>query len=229
MALLAAEQFARAIPVYQKLLEITPNDRTAWYNLALAWTREGDLYQAEQTYRELLRRHGDFTNARSNLATLYQSQGKLQAAREQWRKVIAQAPRRADAHAMLGEVLIDLKDYDGAMRVLNEGANLSPKSVRAWLNLSTAAEKAGKGGRALYALEQAITLAPEDAEVWAWLGDVRLTIYRANEKADHLHQAILAWEKSLQLDPAQPELGKKLQQYKIVAKMLTDGAPSGKP
>ncbi len=219
MALLMAGKHKESIPVYWDLIGVKPDAYNAYHNLALALVRSGQRMEAERVYLLLLDRKPDFIEGRANLATLYQARGKLADAARHWRKVLDLDPERPDAWANLGEVLFDLGEMQDSMKAYAEAAKLQPENASAWLNYAAAAQAAGSGGRAILALQRALELAPQDAEAWRMLGDTKLEIYRARDDQTMLKEAVEAWQKSIQLQPDQPELKKHLNLY---APMLDD-------
>jgi tetratricopeptide (TPR) repeat protein len=218
MALLMAGKHEESIPVYWDLIGVDPHAYNAYHNLALALVRSGQRMEAERVYLLLLDRKPDFIEGRANLATLYQARGRLADAARHWRKVLELDPERPDAWANLGEVLIDLGDMQKSMEAYAEAAKLQPNNASAWLNYAAAAQAVGSGGRAIVALNRAIELAPQDAEAWRMLGDTKLQIYRARNDQAMLKETIAAWEKSLQLQPDQPQLTEQLNLYAPMVK-----------
>lgn len=213
MALQASERYDEAIVVYRKLLDLGDEQPATRHNLALALAREGEFYEAEREYLELIRSQPDYKDAQVNLAMLYQLRGKLADAAERWRAVLRRWPDHVEAHASLGEVLMDLGQAEGAMDHYAEAAKLRPKRAGYWLNFAAAACRAGSGGRAITALDRAITLGPYDAEAWRMRGDILLELYRSTEQQDLLDQAVAAWRRSLELDDNQPSLRDLLTTY----------------
>ncbi len=212
-ALAAAGRYREVVPVYRMIHGIAPEDTVALYNLAVALSKTQQFTEASRLYRQLLARDADDVRSRYNLAVLYQAQGKLDDARRAWLKVLARAAHLASAHTSLGEVLVDLGDQQGAMLAYAEAAKLRPKSVTAWMNLATAAQGAGSYGRAIVATKRATKLSPDDAGIWARLGELYLALHRATGQDRFLANAVAAWRRSLELNPAQPQLRSYVETY----------------
>ncbi|MBL7133283.1 MAG: tetratricopeptide repeat protein, partial [Phycisphaerae bacterium] len=212
-ALAAAGRYREVVPVYRMIHGIAPEDPVALYNLAVALSKMHQFTEASRVYRKLLSQNAEDVRSRYNLAVLYQAQGKLDDARRAWREVVARAPRLASAHTSLGEVLVDLGDQQGAMLAYAEAAKLRPESVTAWLNLAAAAEGAGSYGRAIVATKRATKLSANDAGIWARLGELYLALHRATGQDRFLANAVAAWQRSLELNPAQPQLRSYVETY----------------
>jgi len=231
-SLVGTERFAEAVDVYGTIAGLSPTDRTPLFDLAVVQSRLGRLTDAEATYRKLLvgEEIDDATllKAAYNLATVYQAQGKLAAAMEMWRVVTARAPHLAGAHSQFGEVLLLLGRPEEAMAAYAEAAKLQPMNVSEWLNLATAAHAAGSYGRAVVATRRATELAPRDAFIWRRLGDLLLDLHRATGQEESLAEAVDAWRKSLQCDPAQQDLRDLVATYEsAVAKPPSKSGGNG--
>jgi len=70
--------------------------------------------------------------------------------------------QQALRHYVRGRLLMTQQDTVTASEQLRQAAHLAPKVPRIWLNLGLAQYDAGKVGAAVEALDQALTLAPED-------------------------------------------------------------------
>jgi len=213
-ALMAAGHRDRAIDTYERILALDEHDLDTMYNLAVAYTRLEDYHQAEQTYRRLLRIDERHLRARFNLAGVYRAQGKLEAARGAWLACVQQDDTHAEAHALLGEVLLQLQQPEAALPYLRRSCALAPDDLVTHLHLAAAAKLTGSYGWAATALKKATELAPDNAQVWADLGGVLLTIHRNAGRRNFLDDAIAAWERSLEIDPDQPALREYLATYR---------------
>jgi tetratricopeptide (TPR) repeat protein len=205
-SLVAAGNYEEAEPLYAMMSELWPGDRIIRFNHAVVLSRLRRFAGAERVYRGLLSKDGTLVQARYNLASLLQAQGKLASARDQWQRVTADAPQLASAHAALGEVCIDLGQYESAMHACSRAARLDPNSVFAWRNMAVAARRAGSLGRSAIAARRAIALDGTDAEAWALLGQVYLDMHRRTQRDELLNQAVAAWRRSMEFDPNQPAL-----------------------
>lgn len=217
-ALTAVGRHEDALAIYDGILRLCPRDRTARFNRAVALSRLRRFTEAEQAFAELLEEDEDFLKARYNLAALYHADGRLGQARNAWRQVITRAPGLASAHAALGQVLMELGEPVEAMRAFSEVAKRQPGSPGAWMDFATAARAAGSCGRAVVAVRRALKLSPPDAALWRRGGMLLLEAHRATGKAELLAEAVRAWRKSLQLDPAQERLRELTDTYEKAVK-----------
>lgn len=214
IALTASGHHDQAAQVYRDLLAAEPNDPTSAYNLATCCARLGQPGEAQALYERITREHPAFHQAWYNLATLYQTQGKLQDAARAWREVISLQPRLAHPHAMLGEAMMDLDDPNAAMIEFAEAAGLEPDNAVNYLNLATAAAKAGNYGTAAVAVKRAADLEPKDPLLWSALGELQADLYRSTGKDAIRLDAIRSLERSLAIDGDQKDARTLLEELR---------------
>jgi tetratricopeptide (TPR) repeat protein len=210
--------YRRAAGTYRTILEISPDDETARFNLGLALMRSGSPTEADSVFRPLLASKKFAAKATFNLAMVLSSQGKLKQAEILLRRLIRKTQNMgpsdlATAHTHLGEVLVDLGDTTGALEAYKEAVRLTPKDVAAWLNLAAAARAHGSYGYAVTATRKAAELSPFNAEIHLRLGNVLLELHRATKEDRFLNQAVAAWRNSLKIDPSQTDLQRRVEIY----------------
>ncbi len=216
----AAGQPALAAEMYEHILQLTPGDRPVMYDLAVTYTRLHRYRDAQRTYRELLDLDETNLAALFNLATVYRAQGKLEAARQTWQAYLRHDKANAEVYALLGELFLQLDRPGEALGNLREAHVLNPDDLKTLRHMAAAAKLSENFGWAAIALNRAVGLSPDDAGLWADLGDVLLTIYRTGGDGDHLAKAVVAWQTSLELLPDQPALQEYLATY-------SQGTPDG--
>jgi tetratricopeptide (TPR) repeat protein len=215
-SLRAAGKYEQTIPILKKILEIARDDRVERHNLALAYARGGDFFEAEREYRRLLDKYPDFTEARANLAIIYQVTGKLQYAREQWEKILMKHPDLYGANFSLGEIFMKTNDYKAAMERFSKASQLRPDSAAAWLNFGIAAMKMGFNGRAAIALRRAQDTGGLEPDGLELLGDRLLDLHRSTDERQLLERAVRAWDKACKLDPERKKLKERVNQYRAI-------------
>ena len=213
-ALVADQSYDQAVDIYEMIVEMDREDHVSRFNLGVIYSRLRRFGEAEAVYTALLGERGDYVRARYNLAVLYQAQGKLADAAETWQMVIRCNHELPSAHASLGQVYLDLGEAEAAMVHYGEAAKLRPKEVGGWVNLAAASQAAGSLGRAHVAMQRAVHLAPEDADLWRELGNLQLDLHRSTGRRELLDQACASWQRSLALDGDQGELQDWLATYR---------------
>lgn len=208
----------QAIKACHRILELSPEDETGQFNLAVLLTQAGKLDQAKARYEALLAAKSDNFRAWHNLAALQQSLGQLMQAKQAWAKALEHAAKMAPADAAAawrcyGETLADLDDPTSAMDAFAQSIKLQDDDSVTWLNLASSAHAAGSLGRAIVAARRAAKIAPSNPEIWAKLGDMMLELHRGTNNREHLAEALIAWKKSLAIDPDQPKLLEYIRTY----------------
>ena len=198
----------------------------ARFNQALAMSKAGDLKQAEAVYMDVLKQAGGHVEALYNLANVYQASGKLAQAVQTWQAVLTRKEQLSGADVVsawngLAEAQLELGDAKGAMESLAAVTKQRPADPQAWLNYASAAREAGSYGIAMAAVQNAAGLAKDDFDVHARLAGLRLEVYRGTQDRKFLVLALEAMDRSLELNPSQPDLEKLRRQYRQVLQVAT--------
>ena len=84
--------------LWGKALDIDPDYLEAQMNLADSFQMVGDIDQASDIYRRVIRKHKHFYIAKYTLANILKAQGKLDEASDLYQQVMAQEPGYTQAH-----------------------------------------------------------------------------------------------------------------------------------
>ncbi len=103
----------------------------------------------------------------THLAEAHRKNGEPARAREILRRGLADHPDYASAHVVLGRVLEDLGDRDGAVTAFERVLSLDPHNMVALRRLAVAADEAGRSENALEHWSALAALDPGDEEVEA--------------------------------------------------------------
>lgn len=228
LAYTAGRQYDKAIPLYRALLADEPSLAAERFNLATAYARLGKITAAETQYLELLRQHPKHIEGRCNLALLYSlAEGKLHAAKAQWILAIQAAPNHARAHTGLADTLTELQDNKAALVHYARAAHIQKTNAPAYLAFAVSAARAGSAGRAILAVRKALarqprqkstpTAVPLNATELCLAGDLLLELHRETQADALLPEAVAAWKRSLEANPDQPALKKRIKAYSNVA------------
>jgi tetratricopeptide (TPR) repeat protein len=105
------------------------------------------------------------------------------------------APRRAALREQLARHLVALEDWDALAELFRESVRLAPQDGEAWRRLGlTLLFGLHQTAEAVGALEQAVRIAPADAEA-------RLGLAQALAASGQLQPAVAAFDAALRLDP----------------------------
>src|SRR5436309_1284232 len=132
---------------------------------AVRYHQAGQLPEAEQLYRQLLREDPRHAEAWHFLGLLTYQRGQGEIALEYLGKAIALGADHAAVHLNRGRILEARGRLDEASASFTEAVRLQPKYAEAWLLLGGALRKGGRPAEAEAAFRQALRLRPEDAEI----------------------------------------------------------------
>jgi len=123
----------------------------------------------------------------SQAATLIHN-GKLDTAEELLWKVLTQHPDDAEALNLLGSIRLQQKRFAESETLLQRSIALAPSQLPAHKNLARAFHAEGETDKEIAALQDAASLAPNDADVNCTLADAHL-------KKNDFHDALVALER----------------------------------
>ncbi|MEG5220458.1 tetratricopeptide repeat protein, partial [Microcoleus sp. ARI1-A5] len=121
---------------------------------------QGELTDAETSYRQAIAREPNNAIAYYNLGVVLDEQYLLQEAESNYRQAIALKPDYVKAYSNLGCVLVKLDKLCEAIEVFRQAIALSPNWATLHNNLGQALQAQGKVGDALSAYIEAIALQP---------------------------------------------------------------------
>jgi len=183
-----AKQYDKAIPEWEKALELTPDDAKAHYNLgvALAETRATD--DALAHYGRALELDPDYSDAHTNLGVLLAGKGQLDEAITHLKKALELSPRDIKAHVNLAGALVDRGEIEEAIAHCRQALEVDPDSADAHNNLGIALVRTGRLDEAIPHLEMAAKADPASLEYRYNLGRVLVAARRFPEAIPHLEK-----------------------------------------
>lgn len=116
------------IEAYTKALELNPKAAGAWINIGTVHYREGDLREAEFSYRQGLKAYPEYALAHFNLGNICEEMGRLEEADEHYNAAIALDDGYSDAHYNLALVKERLDQPMAAAKHWRCYLNLDPAS-----------------------------------------------------------------------------------------------------
>jgi tetratricopeptide (TPR) repeat protein len=109
------------------------------------------------------------------------------------RQALAIDPAHADSLHLMGEICLHLGQSDQAIEWVARAVRIEPRAAYV-STLGTALQRSGKPAEALKAFEKAISIEPENAELWKNFGAVLMDL-------NHPDQALLGLQQALKLHP----------------------------
>ena len=130
------EKFGDAEKLYDKALQLTPNNLYLRSNIAVTQFRMGKLKQAEENFRKAIAIAPEDHFCWSTLGIVYYSQNKYDEAVNALTKSLAINPKNPTAHNYLGITAAQKGWVEAAQKELETALQLDPKYADAWFNLA---------------------------------------------------------------------------------------------
>jgi tetratricopeptide (TPR) repeat protein len=164
------------------------------FEAAWAHHQAGQWRQAEEAYRQLLRRDPGNGRVWFALAHLCQTRSRLAEAAAYFRQAIEIHPQDPQGPFSLGNVLLQDKKYDEAAEAFRRCLKLRPDHVEALTNLGYVLGEQGKTEEAHAAYRRALAIRPDVPEVHHNLGN----LLREQGKRE---EALACYDEALRLRP----------------------------
>ncbi|HEX8208751.1 MAG TPA: tetratricopeptide repeat protein [Longimicrobium sp.] len=204
-ALVDEERWDEAVPALDEAVRLNPSDVNLRNSLGWALIQKEEFADAVSHLRIATVMDSAHVDARHNLAWAHLRQGQYAAAEPEYRRVIRLAPRRANAHAELGSVLLYLNRLDESEQELDEAVRLDASDP--WTHLVRARVKKAVGdlGAAAESYRKAAALDPQ-AYIWVEVGHIEHLRGNFRESAAAFEMAAKADPKYFEKDEYRREI-----------------------
>lgn len=160
--LLDDARYRDAAALLKKIVNADPADFQAWTELGTAQLMGGDVAEAEKAYRRAIQERPTFALALLNLGRVLINQKRYADSIEPLLGAAQARPDSADAHFLLGETYLKLKQGSKAVPQLNEALRLDPQGkAEAHLLLGSLYDAVGLKDRAAAEYEQFLMKRPD--------------------------------------------------------------------
>lgn len=179
---------------------------SAYIVLGAAYSQKGMAREAIESYKGAVEAAPEDSNGYFYLAAAYEKEGHKDLAKENLKKAIELNPEHADALNYLGYMYAEEGvNLEEAERLVQKALEISPDTGAYIDSLGWIYFRNGMTDEAIKELERAISLYGKDPIIYDHLGD-------AYHKKGLLDKARQSWQKSLELNPDQDSVRKKLGQ-----------------
>ena len=162
-ALHAGGKDEEALAQYDRIIELSPENRDAVYNSGLIFWKLDRQTEALDRFKKLLIISPDDNDALFSVGALLLSLEDPKSASDYLERYLQKKPEDMDALFLLAECRVELEKYSQALSTYEKIVVLNPKEARAWFGkarlLLTVIEDPDKG---LSALKQALELGFHD-------------------------------------------------------------------
>ena len=185
----ASEEGQEAIEKLRSLGYIEQAQPSALFNQGAAYMQVGEYDKAIARFQAALKKLDD-ADVRLALARAYRLSRRYDQAAEQLDELVKGGWKGARVYIEMSMVRRDLKDYEGAERLLKLALESEPDSTEAQLNLGRLYAGEGRWDDALASFRRASELDPNSGETYNQIGVVLKKLGRTDEAIAALRQAI---------------------------------------
>jgi tetratricopeptide (TPR) repeat protein len=189
------DDYAKAIELYNKAIELKPDFEFAYNNLGNAYSKRGDYAKAIELYSKAIELNLKDPVVYNNMGNTYYEQGDYAKAIESYSKAIELNPDDASAYNNLGNVYEKKGNYSKAIESFHKAIELEPDEAKVHYNLGNLYCDQGDYSKAIESYSKAIELNPDDTEVYYY------NLGSAYFERDDYFKAIESYSKAIELNP----------------------------
>ncbi len=184
--------------IWIKKIGIDPNDAESHTNLGAVYQRLGDYPKALQEYSKAKVLNPKNLTTRFNIGTLYQSQNENNLAVTAYDEVLQFNPQDTQARYYKAQCLMELKQFEQAAAEYKKLLALDPNNKEYKESMYSAMRQVAAPGEMLDTLAKDSMANPADA-------DTTYSYAYELHKANKLDEAIANYEKSIKINPKNPD------------------------
>ena len=137
-------RFAEAAETFKKALATDPTLHAARVNLAIAYLYVPDIPAARQAAEESVKAQAEDPYSNYILALIARTEGRAEEAVPYVQKVLAKDSKDLGANVTLGQVYLQMRQYEDAAKAFRIAAEAEPYNVSAAYNLGVALTRSGQ-------------------------------------------------------------------------------------
>jgi tetratricopeptide (TPR) repeat protein len=189
LAQLSRDDYARALPYFEKAAEADPNYAEAWYQAGFGYGLLGRHSDALRASRQAAKLRPDWAETFINIGASSYALGAYKDAAEAYRSAIRLDDDNAETEYALGLTLNKLNRTDEEILAYKRVIAIKPDHANALEKLGLAYFRQKRYADALSAFEQLKTYKPE-AKTFNYLGESFLELGKAEESVDAFNSAV---------------------------------------
>jgi len=187
---LQAGCWRNSLTLWTHCVGVTRDNILARISLGNALQRAGQINEAMEQYREVLRLDPNQEHANLDLGVALAMTGQLQEATNCFVRALRNRPDWSGTHLNLARALFELGDFSGALTHYAEAVRLDSNAVVAFTSLAGDLSARGKSDEAMRYYLEALHFNPADAEAHYHLGLEWLQHGRMDEAIASLREAV---------------------------------------
>ncbi len=155
----------KIINVYQKLVQLKPNNATLWYNLGVLYTKQGQKEEAKKSFEKAMQINPNDTSTLKSLRSLYKASKDTDKERDILLKLMKIEPTVESHYIDFYNLSDKTKNIGEVTKVLKTCIEKIPKATSCYDNLLFILLKNKKEKEAVEVLEKLIELKPDKPEL----------------------------------------------------------------
>lgn len=194
-----------ALDEYKQVQYLNADHPTAYLNLGVLSTIEGDQASAEAAYKKAIELEPMLSHTYVNLADLYRSQGRDDLGEEVLKQALEKNPTFSDVCHSLGLLYVRQKNYTKALEYLKKAVELAPENARFNYVYGIALHSMHKSQDALAVLKSALEFHPYDR-------DLLYALTTINRDLGNIEDALEYTQRLIEMYPKDPSF-RQLEQF----------------
>jgi tetratricopeptide (TPR) repeat protein len=189
-----SRDFSRAVPLYERVLELQPDNAEAHYKCANALRDLGRAEEALDHYDRAVLHKADFAHAWCNRGVVLQGLGRGEAALASYDRAIEFDPTDAISLVNRGALLQSLARWSAALDSYDRALTQQRSLPQAWFHRGNVLRELGRLDDAAQSHREALALQPDHPEAHYNLGVLL-------EKTGQLRAALSHYDRAADLNP----------------------------
>ncbi len=198
------KNYERGLILVEKALRINRKDATAWEAKAIIYEQMGDIDDALDIYRKLIKMYPDVLRYYDkyleyrphDVEILFKKATYLYKIKdysgciETLKNVISLNRDHRSAWVYMGAAYTKQNMFEEAIKSFKEALKLDPNDKASWVNLAIIYKKRGEYEDALRAIREAIKIDPSDAKIWYLQASIYMALENYNEALNSINRAL---------------------------------------
>ena len=201
LGFLSGDDWAKALPNFEKAVNIAPDYAEAWYQISYCNGMLGRHTEALKASEQVINLKPDWPEPYINSGHAYAHLGQYKKAAEAYKKALRLQPYNADLYYALGLTYGKWGQTEDEIQAYKRAISLKPDYALAYRRLGLAYIRLKRYSDAVGAFKQEIVFRPGDANAYQNLGEAFLKMSKSEGGAEALNQAIEAFKQAIRLQP----------------------------
>jgi tetratricopeptide (TPR) repeat protein len=189
LGILSRDDFGRAVPFFEKAVEIDPNYAESWYQAGFCYGMLGRHADALKASRQAARLRPEWAETFVNIGASSFALGQYKDAAEAYRQAAKLDDGNADTQYALGLSLNKLNRTDEEILAYKRAVAIKPDFANVWEQLGAAYFKQKRFAPAIEAFEQLKIYKP-DAKTYNYLGESYFESGKTQESLEAFNNAV---------------------------------------